>query len=253
MNVNELKVGEKLLMGSYTHNAQRYEPQEISWIKVSPNNDFISEFALDYLSFDAYEGYNVDNADFRTSNLAQFLNSDHERWFEPQTQTDVAPDWRDTKPGFLTNFLDFEVGSMEEAPAPDGVAYKVRVPTTNEIVGPNHVRFPYFKRHGIRPHPGATMRNRRVTGGHWFDSGSFVDFWLLDRYSPSSYRAKRIDRSGYVDDCPTSVLSGIRPVIRLKSDVQLDRVPTGYFVISPYAAGRAPLFTDEDIFALLGI
>lgn len=95
--VGKLKIGAPLVMGRYSVSKDA-DPAPIAWLKGTPNSDFITEFAVDYLPFDAMERENPSrqyyysgNPDYTTSNLLQFLNSDQEDWYEPtQSMTDTG-------------------------------------------------------------------------------------------------------------------------------------------------------------------
>lgn len=95
--VGKLKIGAPLAMGRYSVSRDA-DPAPIVWLKGAPNSDFITEFAVDYLPFDAMERENPSrqyyysgNPDYTTSNLLQFLNSDQEDWYEPTHQYDAPP------------------------------------------------------------------------------------------------------------------------------------------------------------------
>lgn len=79
--VERLKVGTPVIIGSYGVNND--EPHPVVWLKGSPNCDFITECAVDYLCFDAPERNgdgrrNLGNSDYRLSNIHTFLNSDRD-------------------------------------------------------------------------------------------------------------------------------------------------------------------------------
>lgn len=52
--VGKLKIGAPLAMGRYSVSRDA-DPAPIVWLKGAPNSDFITEFAVDYLPFDAME------------------------------------------------------------------------------------------------------------------------------------------------------------------------------------------------------
>lgn len=74
-------------MGAY--GTRNDNPYPIVWLKGTPNGDFITQFALDVLGFDAQEPENTENRDARAvgnpnygcSNILQFLNAQEENWF----------------------------------------------------------------------------------------------------------------------------------------------------------------------------
>ena len=55
--VGKLKIGAPLAMGRYSVSRDA-DPAPIVWLKGAPNSDFITEFAVDYLPFDAMEREN---------------------------------------------------------------------------------------------------------------------------------------------------------------------------------------------------
>ena len=74
--VERLKVGTQVIIGSYGVNND--EPHPVVWLKGSPNCDFITECAVDYLCFDAPERTgdgrrNLGNPDYRLSNIYTYL------------------------------------------------------------------------------------------------------------------------------------------------------------------------------------
>lgn len=92
--VERLKVGTQVIIGSYGVNND--EPHPVVWLKGSPNCDFITECAVDYLCFDAPERTgdgrrNLGNPDYRLSNIYTYLNSDRDDWFRKTHEADVPP------------------------------------------------------------------------------------------------------------------------------------------------------------------
>lgn len=92
--VERLKVGTQVIIGSYGVNND--EPHPVVWLKGSPNCDFITECAVDYLCFDAPERTgdgrrNLGNPDYRLSNIHTYLNSDRDDWFRKTHEADAPP------------------------------------------------------------------------------------------------------------------------------------------------------------------
>ena len=117
-------------MGRYSVSRDA-DPAPIVWLKGAPNSDFITEFAVDYLPFDAMERENPSrqyyysgNPDYTTSNLLQFLNSDQEDWYEPTHQYDAPPVRNNVNDryrapykdhyGFLCFFEEYEIESIAD-------------------------------------------------------------------------------------------------------------------------------------------
>lgn len=116
-------------MGKYGVNNDA--PYPILWLKGTPNGDFITKNAVDFLPFDGKERGNTEHTNFRysgnpdysLSNLLQFLNSEDERWFSPTHIADTPPsrgsvDWGymqyERHFGFLYHFEEYEVASSEK-------------------------------------------------------------------------------------------------------------------------------------------
>ena len=63
--VGNMKVGAPLIMGAY--GTRNDNPYPIVWLKGTPNGDFITQFTLDVLGFDAQEPDNTCRQEGKTS------------------------------------------------------------------------------------------------------------------------------------------------------------------------------------------
>lgn len=159
--VGNMKVGAPLIMGAY--GTRNDNPYPIVWLKGTPNGDFITQFALDVLGFDAQEPDNTENRDARAvgnpnygcSNILQFLNAQEENWFSPMHQYDASPARRrmgyavgyDTHNGFLYHFEDYEIECLQEDIREVGgnmVRTLIRLPSAEDVIGDN--RFQLFRK-----------------------------------------------------------------------------------------------------------
>lgn len=146
--VERLKVGTQVIIGSYGVNND--EPHPVVWLKGSPNCDFITECAVDYLCFDAPERTgdgrrNLGNPDYRLSNIHTYLNSDRDDWFRKTHEADAPPNnvfsnraqsYRNHY-GFLYFFEDYELDSLQmQQYVVDGetLSSLIRLPTITDIL-----------------------------------------------------------------------------------------------------------------------
>lgn len=146
MLVSEAPIGTELVLGT-TQN------EEIVWLKVSDQSDFITKRAIGYYSFDANEYQSTSRARrnhgnnfFPQSNIYKWLNSDDSNWFEPTHEFDVSPNYHNAC-GFLSNLdgveksilMDREIsvltplGSRKEFGRVSSLVCKVCLPAINEI------------------------------------------------------------------------------------------------------------------------
>lgn len=212
MVINELPVGSRVSLGRYSLPHRSDDVFEINWIKVSKQNEFISEKVLLGMLFDAAEGMHQ-NCSYQLSNIRQFINSESHSWYHP-----THPDDRGQRyvlldsyvsvdiarySGLLSRFSDEELFCLEKY----GVDY-MRLPTIEEIDG----GFPYFKRYGIRAHPvtvfGELERNN-------FKETMYSRYYVLGN---NPYYVYEVDRSGNISSLYPSAYSGVRPVCKIKHD-----------------------------------
>lgn len=260
--VGKLKIGAPLVMGKYSV-ANDGTPQPIIWLKATPNSDFITQCAVDYLCFDAreQESDNRDcryggNSNYRLSNLLSFVNSDCEEWFHPTHQYDAPPSRRNgcldykNHYGFLYYFEDYEVESLVvETREVEGnvVSAMIRLPSLEDIFG--HDRFKLFSKKGLRPKGTEDLIQARYM--HRFDYDSYFPFWLAGPANNSSY-ASTVSRSGGVDRPPACSESGLRPVCTINKDTPVTQDEAGLYHIKPNTV-RTNVCTDRELFDFLGM
>lgn len=263
-SIKEMKVGDRLIFGRY--GVRNEEPEPIVWLKATPNNDFISERALDYLMFDAGEGGNPSgnfryngNPVFQTSNMFCFLNSDLDDWYVPMHEYDQPPHATGYPTrrfrnhfGFLYDFYDYEDESLCQISYPTAgldytvamVTSKIRLPASGDIYGANC--FPLFKKKGIRP----KATDGLVSLGYGFDDTSYIPFWTRDVTGMS---VKTIARDGYERGRRPTDSCGLRPVCTIKGDILVSIDEFGNYAIIPYRAEGMEVFSDDDILKLFGV
>lgn len=261
MTIGDLKAGAMLMFGKY--GIYNDAPQPIIWLKATPNSDFITLNAVDYICFDAKEPATNEyqytgNPAYRLSNIHSFLNSDAEEWFFQTHQADAPPTQRnvqrrssayDSHFGFLYHFEEYELDSIKfESFEVNGepVTSLVRLPSYENILGAN--RFKVFAKRGIRPKATEDMLYGRTS--HDFEYESYVPFWIND-YSRSG-QAAVIGRSGACERHYASDCSGLRPVCTLKPDTPVLKREDGIYYIEPRVV-RQNVYTDEELFELLGM
>ena len=260
MTIGKLKIGAPLAMGKYGV-LNDAAPSQIIWLKGTPNNDFITQSAVDYLCFDAPEPENnntyIGNSDYRTSNLLSFLNSDGEAWYHPMHPYDAPPSRRvyarseayEGHYGFLYYFEEYELSSIQQTAKEingEVVTSLVHLPSSIDIIGA--ARFKLFAKKGVRPKGTEDfIQNKRMLG---FEYGSYVPFWLSD--SGGNGCASFVNRSGYSEVILPREESGVRPVCSIKPDTQVTQDEFGIYHIIPHHVYQN-VCTDEELFAFLGM
>ena len=252
-------------MGKYGVNNDA--PYPILWLKGTPNGDFITKNAVDFLPFDGKERGNTEHTNFRysgnpdysLSNLLQFLNSEDERWFSPTHIADTPPsrgsvDWGymqyERHFGFLYHFEEYEVASLvsdTRVVCDTTVTALIRLPSVADILGEN--RFKLFSKKGVRPNGTEDMVRGRAQAG--FDDTSYIPFWVSDRGRHNDYAAL-ISRGGTVDQTYPKYGCGVRPVCTLPLETTVAQGDDGFYYIKPFEV-ESNTFTDNELFALLGM
>ena len=258
LTIADLKIGAKLVFGNYGV-TDVLDP--ITWLKASKDNEFLSEFVLDILKFDAQERNNPNrdinwhgNGNYEQSNILQFMNSDEEDWYEPTHDYDVPPGIPNSgedstgnyvnHPGFLHEFEDYELECL------DG---RINLPTVANIFGAGGVpKFPLFNRKGFRGKPTADLVYGRY--GHELNETSYCSYWLCD--NAAVYTARCVDRAGCNRASYASSWEGFRPKCKLKPDTKVEALPDGSFRVIPFGATKprsSKVCTDEEFMALMGL
>lgn len=262
MKIGDLKVGAKLFFGNYGTRENTTHP--ITWLKASSDNEFLSEYVLDLLRFDAQERNNPDrdiywygNGDYEISNIIQFMNSFEEDWYDPMHKFDAPPgnpmNVNDglgeyvNHPGFLHGFEDYELECL---------AGRIDLPSYANIFGSGgSPRFQLFSRKGFRGRPHADVVYNRI--GHDMSEDSFCGFWISDM--SGKYKASCIDRSGSRKITYASDIGGLRPKCTISPDIEVEPMPdgSGYRIVAFEAnktRTRNPrVATDEEFMALMGL
>lgn len=262
-----MKIGDKLEFGAY--GVSNDNPHPIIWLKGTPNGDFITQDAVDYLAFDGRErtseGFgarNYGNANYSLSNILLFLNSEDSDWWHPTHQYDAPPggyDIYDSRVGyanhfgFLYHFEDYEVKTIvhHDHTVNEGAFQTlVRLPSYEDVLGAE--RFKLFSKKGVRIHGTSDfVCNRGARLG--FEAGSFIDFWVSPGGRPHDEDfATIVSRSGLSKKQYPYHGSGIRPVCTLNLGSVVELGEDGVFRLKPSEEDRKT-FTDDEFLALLGM
>lgn len=262
--VERLKVGTPVIIGSYGVNND--EPHPVVWLKGSPNCDFITECAVDYLCFDAPERTedgrrNQGNPEYRLSNIHTYLNSDRDDWFCKTHESDAPPNnlfgnrgqsYR-SHYGFLYFFEDYELDSLQmQQYMVDGemLTSLVRLPTMADILD-GQLRLKLFSKKGIRPKATEDCADKRGRFGN-FSCESYMSFWLAGKQDGFQYYALTLGRAGYLERKRPSECAGLRPMCRLKPETAVEMGVNGVAHIKPYTLKNV-ICTDAELFELLGV
>lgn len=266
LTIADLKVGAKLVFGNYGVTGAEAHP--ITWLKASKECDFISEFVLDWLKFDAAEQNNPNrdnywhgNADYETSNIIQFLNSYKDDWYDPMHAYDAPPGNVENMAdatgdyvnhtGFLYNFSEYELNCL---------ASRIDLPSSANIYG--NGMFPklqVFNRKGFRGKPSVDLiRNKRGVGG--LREGSYCEFWLRDSFYPGdSFRVSYVDKAGQKCYMYASLAMGLRPICKIDKNARVEQLPDGSgYRIVPFETENirvrsSKVCTDDEFLELMGL
>lgn len=255
--VGKLKIGAPLVMGRYSVSKDA-DPAPIVWLKGTPNSDFITEFGVDYLPFDALERESENarhrycgNPDYAKSNLLQFLNSDQEEWYCPTHRYDAPPirsnvnnRYKDTYKehyGFLYYFEEYELCSILE-----GTGGKIRLPVYGNFTGGD--RFHLFNKKGVRAKATADFVENKSVG---FRETSYVPIWLADG-NEHNEEAYIMGRNGEVNYQRPVYPCGVRPICVVNPDTIVIRDDNGLYHIKSYGV-NPNVCTDEELFEFLGV
>jgi len=248
--IKDLKVGTRLQFGRYTCDpSPNAAGVPIIWLKASPNCDFISEYALDSLVFDARErGSPINdhkwygNNTYELSNIYQFLNSEDAVWFHNMHEYDVLHGDYANRRGFLYAFEPYEIAAISGG---------VQLPEFNDIFNVYGSNFALFKRKGIRPHPSQDFRNRFWREG--YEASSYVSYWTSTPKEAST-RVHVVGRDGYGSSAEPAHRAGLRPKCRISGDLIVDITADGVYTLRAFEVDDTEeVYSDDDLFSFLGL
>lgn len=248
MVIGELPVGSVVCFGRYSLAHRSDDIFDIDWIKVSRENEFISEKVLLGMQYDPMEGWNT-NSSYELSNIRQFMNSELHSWYHPTHPNDCGPGYIMLDSfvrtpihryhGFLSLFTDEELMVMD-----DTCSDKLRLPTFNEING----GFPYFKRHGKRAHP---VIQYGEIAYEKFREAMFAQYYVMGR---NDGEVLELDRSGNFRQISPAKYSGVRPVCRLKHDAEVTKTGNNTYKMNISCNGPIRFFKEaQSLNWLLGL
>lgn len=258
--IGQLKVGTRVVLGRY--GVRNESPHPIVWLKASPNCDFISEYVLDYLCFDAQEQRaNGDlrwygNPDYTVSNIFMFLNNESEVWYSDAHETDAPPGARsgqwaqyENHYGFLYHFEEHEIESLHiqtYCVNDSEVTSLIRLPLLSDIFGTERLKL--FSKKGVR-----TKATNDLVYGRGYRVGlndrSYVPFWCMDK---DRCYAKYIDRTGKSNYQGASNCSGIRPMCVIAPNTIVEPIEDDVYRVKPYNIEHET-FSDEEFLKYLGV
>lgn len=259
MTIADLKVGSKLLFGAYGVGGVLYP---ITWLKASKNGEWLSEFVLDMVKFDAEERNNPNhdcrycgNGNYELSNVLQFLNSFEDDWYGPMHEYD-APPGALTRPGerlgeylrhsgFLHEFQDYEIESLSG---------RVNLPTIANIFGANgEPKFALFNRKGYRGKPTTDLVYGRH--GHGLEEQSYCAYWMVGGTN-TTYSQSYVGRDGSRNNTYADHTSGLRPKCVIRPELEVELISDGVYRIVPFEATKRhgpQIATDEELLNLMGL
>lgn len=259
LKIKDLKIGERLIFGKYGVRNDTVYP--ISWLKCNPNGDFITEFVLDYICFDANEpnnpytrGFGCSN--YGLSNIFAFINSADEHWYRAMHQYDEPPgrllpfqQTYESHVGFLYNFEEYEIESLVKTHINRNISSIIRLPSLNIFRSCGSHDLFYKKGHRAKGTDDLII-NRHTSND--FNNRSFIPFWLEDDCAAFGKHATFLDRIGNFSHQAPRIPSGLRPVCTMNLETPVVLGEDGRFYIQPHHVVRN-VYTDEELFDLLGL
>lgn len=224
MIIQELPLGAKLTLGAVSQHPM-LDPSEITWLKVSSRNDFMSANRVIECRFDSPEPTNSNrgrrssgNNYFPHSNVFMYLNSGGENWWHPTHSHDAPQYGLDNKDGFLTLFNENELdcimnrvitvtspaGSKRQFGKSTQLIAKVALPALSEITPILRDRaegelFELFEHSAPR-----------FSGAIFTRTGYGENSWLVYKWQDGRYYGAN-----------ANCIGNIHPVIRLKPETEL--------------------------------
>lgn len=249
MVIGGLPIGSVVRLGRYALGHMSEDMIDIDWIKVSKDNEFISQRVLLGMQFDAKEGWNA-NPNYLLSNVRQYMNSEQHHWYHPTHPDDVGPDriMLDTYitinigryPGLLAHFSDNEIDRMEKINGD-----YMRLPAISDIIGGG---LPYFKRHGKRAKPVDMFGHLALPG---YRDGMYHQYYMTD---DSLRNVAEMGRDGNIKSICAYRYSGVRPICKIKCDTEVIETGKNTYKINLLSEGPIKFFKEtQSVDWLLGI
>ena len=250
MVIGELPIGSIVRFGRYSMGHLTHTI-DIDWIKVSDDNEFISEKVLLGMKFDEVEANWMSNDDYWLSNLRQFMNSDNENWFMPTHQYDKPTDYIHLDGGYtirmsrykglLYHFKDSEFGAFERMEFGD----YLRLPKATEIMG----GFKYFKRRGARARPVDAYGYLERKNYH---EGMFASYFVSDPRTDGC--VTEVNRLGKFSSQHPACYSGVRPVCKFKASSEVIKTGENTYEMNLSSAAPVKYFEEtQSLDWLLGL
>lgn len=252
MVISELPVGSVVRLGRYALGHRPDDMIDIDWIKVSKNNDFISQKVLLGIQFDAIECCN-ENYDYSLSNIRQFMNSENHSWYHPTHPNDRGPEYvmldsyvtihAGRYSGLLSHFQDSEISVLEMV----NDDY-MRLPTVSEIVGGG---FQYFKRYGKRAHPVYEFGQLSLDN---YREGMYHRYYMIDDLGPITPNLAEMGRDGNYGGISPAKYSGLRPVCKIKASAAVEQTGKNTYKMNISSTGAVKFFKEtQSLDWLLGL
>lgn len=221
MTVGKLRLGSRIVFGRYSA-SETAEPQEITWLKASTNSDFISEFALDHLCYDAPETRNGERysrsySEYGLSNIHTYLNSSAKEWYYPTHEYDRPPVYR-SHYGFLHYFDEEEVSCMVERPTGDGTVAMVMLPSEDEVF---HGGFQLLKKKARRAHCSPDLMHTKM---RYMDSSRWESVALRTAHATLNGNYRIVDTGGWEYTTSAGSCVGIRPTCRIDPSTEVKKI-----------------------------
>lgn len=245
MNIQQMKIGQRLVFGSYAPGS--LPPAKIRWLKADRDCKFISENVLDNMIINPVASGVNDRGQrqpYYDSCLSKFLNSDAEVFDAPLKPSRYNRRFdQDGYSGFLYGFEESEIEAMVPMPTViDGEEreYLVRVPLNTEIYG-GDASLRLFKRKGKRA---------RLINYDYYSEPVTYEYFCPFLLAQKDYGCRAVNAMGYEERYYYNQIIGVRPVIQLRPDTELEEDPnTGIFMFKSAGASKMQIPETESLFS----
>lgn len=235
--LSNLPIGAKIKFGTYQN-------QPLTWFLASNDGTLITELIINDRMFDAAESlWTEGSAQYSTSNIRQWLNSDAQVWFSPTHGSDNPPLYQ-SQPGFLYSFTSNEKNAIQTVTVTtrhlSGGGYatyttndKVFLPSIQDVTTGT---YPYTESTLLPLFNDSSYLIAQVIGG------GYTSWWTRSTRLDTASFVITITNLGVIGEAYPYSRIGVRPCIRLSSTIKVTDVTdnSGYYTIVYNSAPSTP-------------
>lgn len=236
--LRNLPIGARIKFGAYAG-------KPLTWLLASDNCTLITEYIINDRMFDAAESlWTEGSAQYSTSNIRQWLNSDAQVWYSPAHGSDEPPLYENA-PGFLNSFTSDEKNALQTVTVTtrhlSGGGYatytttdKVFVPSVQDVTTGT---YPYTESTLLPLFSDSSYLITQVIGG------GYTSWWTRSTRLDTASFVFAISNQGAISDAYPYSRIGVRPCIKLSSAIKVTDITdsSGYYTLVYNTAPPAPI------------